>query len=744
MNECASKETGNKPVSEANFKFDSAAIHYCLVIEDDDAIRTMPLQGYSEGLLDLTWAFRIIAKLPSDIFEPALADKAVLARRIAGVGNWRAFPLPLRELQHVKIHPRTPFWVVFSGSEVTSRAVDAWAEASQLPPLHVSNQGLPGTILPENISLNKIASHIISILEIIEKGWPTFDVSEVRSVLSNWKERNDIAFEGSLYGHLTTLPNYMVLGAAGYRIEEVDPFIGKSEQEYRGIILETADKVIELRNSIPIVPGFRIRPPQPSILLSVPAMHRHLYRRIRLQQPNAENKDVRATQEALRLFQTQTGFRSEAKSSTLRKVLESDSAKSLLSIWQQELGLYASVVGLRCASTLAASIRLPPKVNRTFNQVEELTSHIRSKRNIAEKKVPKLFGKIQAELKDAVGEDFMSRIEEMNGSIKIVSDAPLEWLPVKDLPLGIRNEVSRIPSTPGNLMLSAVIQPSLLTLSQEDLRRVLIISGFDSTDPLRNIVSDALEVTAHNWRDKVNIQSIKATTRQQFVDALNQFEGSILIFDGHGHHNEFDDLGALQIGKEEVNVWELRNEIRVPPIVILSACDTQAVAKSHVTTANGFLVLGARAVLGTLLPIEAKKAGAFIARLMHRIAEYVPMILEARQSAVTWSEIVTGMLRMQLLSELLYPLMEKRLISVSELKSLQTAGNIDINTGRSEWYVNLIDRVQSTTGLEVDFIRRDFGTNIAVSQSVRYVHLGNPESIVINDPAISETKGIEY
>src|SRR5882762_1222185 len=47
----------------------------------------------------------------------------------------------------------------------------------------------------------------------------------------------------------------------------------------------------------------------------------------------------------------------------------------------------------------------------------------------------------------------LARLDDPSRPITVISDAPLEWLRIDGLPLMIRHEMSRICTTPGNLML---------------------------------------------------------------------------------------------------------------------------------------------------------------------------------------------------------------------------------------------------------------------------------------------------
>ena len=88
------------------------------------------------------------------------------------------------------------------------------------------------------------------------------------------------------------------------------------------------------------------------------------------------------------------------------------------------------------------------------------------------------------------------------------------------------------------------------------------------------------------------------------VEALNNFQGVLAVFDGHGSHAP-GQPGLLHLMDNPIDVWQLRNRVlRPPPIVVLSACDTHAADRNHATAGNGFLSLGSRAVLSTVFPIE--------------------------------------------------------------------------------------------------------------------------------------------
>src|SRR5262249_32292075 len=155
-------------------------------------------------------------------------------------------------------------------------------------------------------------------------------------------------------------------------------------------------------------------------------------------------------------------------------------------------------------------------------------------------------------------------------------------------------------------------------------------------------------------------------------ETLNKFEGAIFIFYGHGMIDNRDGIGKLLVGKDQVDVWNLRGKVRVPPIVILSACDTHGVdSPSHATVGIGFLVLGAITVVASLLPLGGASSAMFVARLVYRLADFIPSVLSAKKRVLNWTEIVSGMQRMFLASEVLNALVGTPDIEGSPRQTMQ-------------------------------------------------------------------------
>ncbi len=707
-------------------------VHYCFVLEDDDPRKTSPFQGFSRGWMSLTWAMLRLIDLPADALEPALPHQAVLARRMGGTGGWRWFPLALRVLDDIAIESTAPFWVLFSGTQNVARAVSAWAAKQIAPPLHVTPASWDGAITGEALNGTVIRRHIETTLQTVRRQDASLNGDLIDEALAVWQDRPRVEAGFPKREHNCTLPNHMTLEAAGMVFSEAAPLVGRTTEDYVAAIVETSEAVQNLRRDVGHVPGFRLTPPLPSLVITAPSLYRHVYQNTRVADRDS-TPDPQIVNKVMRFFQRQTSFQWDLEKEELDRLLASEEAKAIVWARQEELEVHTLAVGLRSASTLATTIRVPPAVNRTAGVVRQLAMHARAAEIGRPQKFAKLFSIVQSALRDAVGPDLLRLIASNEGDIKLVTDAPLEWLPVGDLPLGLRFNSSRITSTPGNLMAGELALPNFLRLKTTAFSDVLLVSAFGAEDPIRQMIPGALEAGSPMWRDKLVIRSVEVHDEAEFCAALNSYDAGILIFDGHGGHSDESGVGTLAISGNNIDVWSLRGRVRVPPVVILSACDTHAADRSHATTANAFIALGARAVLGTLLPINAPRAAIFVARLLYRLADFLPAALAVRGRAVVWSEVIGGMLRMQLITDLLRPYLARNLLTREAYEHIHAAGNMAINTHRPDWFEFVAGLTAERVSLSPGQVPDDFRARLPFSDTIRYIQIGNPETILIDD-----------
>jgi hypothetical protein len=277
----------------------------------------------------------------------------------------------------------------------------------------------------------------------------------------------------------------------------------------------------------------------------------------------------------------------------------------------------------------------------------------------------------------------------------------------------------------------AALRSQRILIPYSAITNILVIRSFNSDDPIKNHLSTAISVFSKSGSYKnINIKIVDVSGEQELIDTLNEFGRFITIFDCHGGHGGEEDIAWLYIGGEKLDVWSLSNKCHFPPIVILSACSTHPVDGSHMSVANGFLRCGVVSVLGTYAPINAVHAGQFVARLLHRISAFVPLIIE--QGPVSWRQVLSGLLRMSYVTDVLMRMRDSlELISEKQYTDIHLKANLLINSRELNWQDKFICVIEELTEFNEEQVKEVVIEHFQFVETMLYSQLGRPENIVI-------------
>lgn len=713
------------------FPRDPLKIGYCLVLPSEPLSQTSPFQGFSRGWHDLAPFMQGLALLPADIAEGAAPIDPLISQRMGGARLLSWTPIVIDALEQCRARQLGLFVVIFSADSDVAGRIEAWRAQQAIKPLHVTFANMDGALKAEDFSEERLIEYLRGILAEHGEQLDAARRELASKSLGAWKPREAEPSGLRLDGHNVLAPNQMSLMRANRSFADGERFMGRSEADYDEKILESVKAVFAVRERAGIRPLHSMLLIHPEIWLVEPALFRSAYQRV-----DRRRAPDRATADVLRMLQTQSGFLSEGLSLDLFQA--STTAQQVLRIRQEELSVFMSAVGLAASTTTSAVMRMRPAVNRIFPMLANYARSVRSDKLEFKRKARRLYSEIQDALRQAVGPDRMAFLEgEVDGPVKIVADAPIEWLPIRGLPLLLRHQCSRINATPGNLMIGELARNEAVTIRPEALQDVLIVSSFRPDDRLRNVMRGAIDALGSGLRGRIRIQFVSVSTVEEFEATLNAFKGAILVFDGHGAIDDGQGVGTLMIRDQQLDIWSLRGRIRPPPIVLLSACDTHGIdAASHATVGNGFLALGSQTVLATLLPVGGTSAAMFVGRFLYRLAEFIPSALGSYRRVLNWTEIVTGMQRMLLASELLDALVGPIDSIFSPRGQLQSRANRYINMGERDWYERILMDVAAHRGEALEKAIVQAERIVARSESIRYVQLGHPENILIDDGRI--------
>ena len=702
-----------------------------MIVQADDRLdETSPFQGFGASWPDSLWALRLLASVPASILERSMPLDRLIALRMGGVQRLAWFPLSIGALEASDVDDFGFVTVVCTGHRSVERRIREWCARQRRLVLHVSHSKI-GSDEDAAAWLDvELRRHCQSVLE---KHGDKLSAPRRQAALQGierWLSRKPIPGVEAPGGHNITLPNEMVLLRAERTLTPQPRFIALSEAAYDAHAIASARSVIDVMEANGFEEFNRLYLPVPRLILTEPALYRPSYHTL----PDRSVKTTRAVRDTLRRMQTQKGLFSTIKTSDAADLLGDQGAQAVIAARGMELKVHSFGVGLMAAQTGSAVLRLRPAVNHAFASLSRYAANIRASSVAARRKTPRLFDEIQRELRDAVGQARIELIEQCDGPVKIVSDAPLELLPIGDLPLALRYDCSRINATPGNLMMGELARSEAIVLDLDQLRKVLVISAFTDADPLRTVMERSLAVMAASFAGRVQVQFVRVRNPGELIEALNASDATILVFDGHGDPDSRDGVGGVELGGEAFDVWTLRGEARVPPIVILSACDTHSMdAPSHATVANGFIAAGALTVLATLLPIGGREGAVFVCRLLYRLAEYLPSALSTGFRVQNWCETVTGMLRMVLGFDLVDAFVSDRNMG----QELKTRANGHINPYRPDWHAAILADMMDHTGMNPDMVQQRARAALCRSEAIRYVQIGSPEMIRIDDETVA-------
>lgn len=727
-------------MSDVPLKIDPK-IRFLVSVPDGQPNEATPFQGFAFSLCQNSGLLRFICTMPTDIFEltPNLRPYRI-ARRIANQApiNWYGqSPLALRS------HPfpvEAAFTVVLLNRNEKIADYADWMTNCPGPVTLVADDPA-AHIQYDTLSLEALRQRFLAICADLRALGTVADVDQAEAAISSWVEPEVRKLPFEIGGHGTIFPNAAALRVCGFRDIGLNPFKrhGEGENAHLEQIILTANAIFDERDANPPSVANLIYPRTPDLNLYCPATYE--LKSAFSWRPELDRKVRHSFATTLRIIEKQSGYSFEISSEAQRVALlgitddalkngEMPSPNPIMSIRQREVWLGTEAVGCLAASEIGAVVRLPNRMNNTRGVVRQFAQHYRSDRPEKLKR-SELFRGLQRAISDGFPSELRPLIERSKDGIRIIADAHIEWLDVRGIPLGLRYNVSRIPVTPGNAFIDTLSSPVPIQSTPEDFRDVLIVSGLQEGDVIAEQFRVAFEIFGKEWRDQIRIKWVRVTCRQELIDAINDFEGMMMLFDGHGSHKP-DQPGMLWLGDEPVDVWSLRGEVhRVPPIVILSACDTHAADRNHATVANGFLALGSRSVLGSVFPLHASDAAMFAARLLYRVSDYIPAAIGLFKRSLTWSEVVSGMLRRQATTDIVRHLEAVGLLNRTLDLQHQMHGIVDTATDDpfAQLHKALLDH-----GIPEDRLNREIHIAIASSSTISYLHLGRPETIYINTP----------
>lgn len=693
---------------------------------------------YSENLMKSSFLHMLAAKLPADVRELSSDWETIYRFRRARIIEHQIVPIYLDSfVEAAKAFEDSPFKVVLTSHE-TADLVEELLPDTSLKWIHLStapvkNGRLSFTDLTwssfrdalRNLHLteNALEGATGSLMRIFDEVTTATPPPETEDLLTDPTSHNITAI------------NQISAYCYGVRPREEKPIL-MERQAYRDAVLNSAAEVFHRRDQLSIFK--EDGPPPYRLVLAAPSLLGNFY-----SNKIAKNNDLKKSDPILHKFTLeiirQSTYFYKTDSDKIKAFMGSRPSRYLTQVNTEELSTFSTCLTVFSARTLTPVVRIEPSINSVRPFLSKIAHLARGNNNRRKFKINAAAKEATQHMSDSIAPEYQQLLAspkpEYREGIKLVTDLPLEWLRVDDLPLMMAYETSRVPVTPGNVNVEQLVVGRSVHLAVENFSKVLVIRSFDKHDPIRGMLEAAIgAVDLGHGVLPVSTKIVDVESIEDFVSAWNAFDGAIVIFDGHGVAEDESGVGSLIIGGARVNILALRERLtQSPPIVIMSACDTHSVDSGHATVGNALLMLGATSAIATFLPVDARYSASFIARLLLRVANYVPLAASSNLfRPLSWRSVVTGMQRMVFVTEILRELDGAgTTLSDSQIADLQMAANTDINRGDHDWYRRFLTGLSASVGESEDEIRSKISTWATLVDVMLYVQLGNPESIII-------------
>jgi len=709
-------------------------IQYFVPFPREELEDASPLRLYSNTLMHSADLHLLAARLPADIRELSLDWSTIAKLRCIGAIEHAIVPIYLDAFEEAApLLNDMPFRCVLS-DETTIYAIDSILKKTSDRWLHLSTVDREDTLNPvdltwavfsealrEVVGPSAVSTHR-AYVEIFEQEASGTILEPTRPLLH--PARN----------HGVTTMNEFAVTSLGAILGHVKPLIPNGKMDYKKAILNSIDEVKVHRDWLES-DETSIRYHQ-KLCLAVPSVLSHLYENTFSKKNSAKFEQPELHRLALALVR-QNKYIFEADKKFLMAI-STPAGQILMRLNQIEMQTFVTSLALFASRTLAPVLRLEPSLNGIRPLLARIASLSRGENPHRTHKINIAVSGLLDTMKKVIPASYLKLIgkrpKDPHEGIKIVADLPLEWLPVGKLPLMMAFETSRDPVTPGNVSFSQISKFQTQYLFTSSFTDVLVIRSYTDDDPIRDVLVQTLEKLPDDSPLTINVKVVDVANSEEFINAWNAFDGAILIFDGHGISDPDSDIGQLIIAGKPVVIWDLKEKLtKSPPIVVLSACDTHSLDTNHATIANTMLMLGAITVLGTVLPINALYAATFVRRILLRVAAFIPLVAASDISnPTTWRSVVTGMQRMQYVTEIMLSLEKNAQLDLrAAFDEIQFQSNVEINEGQADWFERFVARLAEKTSRSTDAIHLLIRKWASILDVMHYVQLGNPEAILI-------------
>jgi hypothetical protein len=503
----------------------TSAIQHIVAMPEDirDSHQTL-FQGFSMALYpDYLAIISGLAQFPHDLLEIGLDHAHLVGLRMTGADlNIRMLRVDLIDDSHCELeHIPTVIWS--TGKTVVD--VEASLGRFQFKPLHLTLGEYPGVIPMSSITPESIHAHLLALLERAALADGEFRglVDAIKNLPVVVRSEGQLPFVPSV--HNSNQPMVDVLQMYGYQFDNAHVLAAAPDNApYITSMLELAKVIDGLREHQPeAIHAIR----KNDAIIFCPSIKAGMYRE------QHWNQLLRDLPRHKRNFVKNFLLRNKGYSNGQQEFdgdcfnpYEDRIIRPMLAMRQFELRYFTKLVSVLAATQFVAAFRLPHSVMLHHDLLSDIYYHVNSSKKGRVEQLNKRLAAYGSTICNEIGSDLWRAIFSDRERLLFVCDFPAEWLPVDLVPAMFRYEISRIPTTPGNVTSHIMLAGPRLVVSSGVLAKVLVIRSFDANDPIREDLAVAIKGCLLK---NVTVNFVDVLTSAELIEAMNQFVTVIMV-----------------------------------------------------------------------------------------------------------------------------------------------------------------------------------------------------------------------
>lgn len=280
-----------------------------------------------------------------------------------------------------------------------------------------------------------------------------------------------------------------------------------------------------------------------------------------------------------------------------------------------------TIAGLHCSFLFSPYLRLP-LISKSINKELSYVG-VKNNSHLAYSKDRRTYDKTIHKIGKILGEKLLApqTIKLLNSvptQIVAMTDLPIEWMEINEIPIAFTHDVCRIPVTPSAELINRYESArfaALYTIPEDILLKTLVVYG------CREDAFVKMQEKADIVAQEVGAKTAVCLSLDEFDAAVKKYNPDFLIIDTHGGTDLDIRQSYIMMGNDTVFPDDIAKRKLCARLVFISACNTAPCYNDVNKIANAFLFVGASSVTSSYLPLNVEDSSSLYINILKKLSK---------------------------------------------------------------------------------------------------------------------------